>query len=374
MSMDRPQLRLEHLPTLDGWRGVAILAVLCSHIRWPFPVLVQVGQYGAMGVHLFFALSGFLITRRLIEEHQRTGWIDWKAFYIRRVFRILPPAFLYLAAAAGLGLGLHVIAMDRMQLIASAFFFRNYLTETGPNSWYTLHFWSLAVEEHFYLLWPAVLVLAGLRKARFAVAPLALLIALWRGLDGHYQWVAALNPLLKDSVRRTDYRLDILLWGCAAALFWSEPRFREWVRRWAGSAMVGAVLAATAACLWWHPPGYLVALAILMALLPVATVARPDSWVGRILEWGPVSFVGRISYSLYLWQELFFPIFGVQPTLGWLQVFPWNLAPAFGVAAMSYYLVERPFIAWGRVLQKRSRRSDPVGLAPRALTVTAPKR
>src|SRR5580693_5785113 len=89
--------RAEHLPTLDGWRAIAIVAVICSHARWPYPGLARVAQYGPMGVHLFFALSGFLITWCLIQEHQRRGRIDWADFYLRRVFRILPAAFAYLA-------------------------------------------------------------------------------------------------------------------------------------------------------------------------------------------------------------------------------------------------------------------------------------
>lgn len=341
-----------HLPTLDGWRGIAILAVVSSHIRWPLPDMVRIGQYGAMGVHLFFALSGFLITTRLIEEWQRQGRIDWPNFYIRRAFRILPPAFLYLAAIAVLGLGLHSIPTSGSQLAASAFFYRNYLTATSPEPWYTLHFWSLAVEEHFYLLWPLLLALAGLRRATVAAPLLAIGVGVWRALDEHYNWVAALNPLLKDSVRRTDYRLDILLFGCAAALLWSHTAVRAAVRRVAGSALVIGILLATAACLYWRPPAYLTLLAILMALLPVATVARPESWAGRILESPLLSFIGRISYSLYLWQELFFPVFGVQPTLGWIQTWPWNLIPAFGMALLSYRFVETPSIAYGKKIQR----------------------
>jgi peptidoglycan/LPS O-acetylase OafA/YrhL len=341
------------LPTLDGWRGIAILAVLCAHIRWPIPAMVRLGQYGAMGVHLFFALSGFLITTRLIEERQSAGRVDWTNFYIRRAFRILPPAFLYLAAIAVLGLGLHAIPTSWGQLAASAFFYRNYYSSMIPEPRYTAHFWSLAVEEHFYFLWPLVLRLAGWRRALWAAPLLGVGVGIWRALDEHFNWVASLDPGLRGSVWRTDYRLDTLFFGCAAALLWLHPSVQSMLRRIAGSTLVFTVLAGTVACLYWQPPAYLTMLAILMVLLPVATVARPESTIGRLLDSPVLSFVGRISYSLYLWQELFFPVFGVQATLGWVQDWPWNLVPAFGIAVLSYYFVEGPSIAYGKKIQRR---------------------
>ena len=355
--------RAGYLPTLDGWRAVAILAVIASHTRWPIPAIVRISQYGAMGVHLFFALSGFLITWWLIQEHERFGRIDWKDFYLRRAFRILPAAFVYLAVIAVASFVFHWIPLGGLQLAGSAFFFRNYLAAPVPQPWYTLHFWSLAVEEHFYLLWPLILCFAGFRKARFVAPTLAVAVALWRAFDGRYEFIARLDPLLKDNVRRTDYRLDILFCGCAAALLWSEPAFQRPLRRIAGTVFVAAILVATGACLYWQPPAYLSMLAVLMALLPAATVARPDAFAGRVLEWSVLRWIGRISYSLYLWQELFFPVFGVTRTLGWVQASPWNFAAALGAASLSYYIVERPVIAYGKRI--RAARNS------RALTVLA---
>jgi peptidoglycan/LPS O-acetylase OafA/YrhL len=346
------QPRPAHLPTLDGWRAIAILAVICSHAKWPIPWVARLAQYGPMGVHLFFALSGFLITWRLIEEYQRRGRIDWRDFYIRRAFRILPAAFVCLAVIAILGFGFHLIPLTGLQLAGSALFFRNYLAPTSE-SWYTIHFWSLSVEEHFYLLWPLLLYLAGLRRARFLAPLLALAVGVWRALDGRYEWIARFDPILKDNVRRTDYRLDILLCGCAVALLWTQPAFQRILQRLAGTPLVVVILGATVACLYWQPPAYLTMLAILMALLPAATVARPDAFVSRVLELPLLRWIGHISYSLYLWQELFFP--GIPPTLGRIQVSPWNIFAALGAAALSYYVMERPAIAYGKTIRAARR-------------------
>jgi len=245
-----------------------------------------------------------------------------------------------------------ILPIGWLQLLGSAFFFRNYLTALDPDPWYTGHFWSLAVEEHFYLLWPLLLALFNFRRAPYIAALLAVLVGVWRGLDERYQWVAELNPLLKGDVRRTDYRLDILLWGCVFAFLWKLPWVRCRLRQIGASLLVCVVLLATTACLYWEPPGYLAILAILMAVLPIATVAEPESLASRVLEWKPLSWIGRVSYSIYLWQQLFLPAHGVQRSLGWLQTFPWNLLALFGAAALSYYCVERPSMLLGKKLSR----------------------
>ena len=291
-----------------------------------------------MGVSVFFALSGFLITRRLMEERR----IDLKDFYRRRAFRILPPIAVYLAVVAVLGLGLRVIPMDSGQLLASFFFYRNYWTAPG---WYTGHFWSLAVEEHFYLLWPVLLWVVGFRRARWIAPGLALAVAAWRVADVRFDWIGRFDPALRGSLARTDYRLDTLLFGCAVALVWDDARVQAVLRRAGGSALALVAAVASVCCQVWTPAGYLTMIAALMALLPAATVAKPASWLGRVLGLPVLVWVGRMSYSLYVWQQLFLP----PNPIGWWQHARWSLAGIFACAAVSYYLVERPAIAFGRV-------------------------
>jgi len=356
LAVARPLLHAaapSHLPTLDGWRAVAILAVLGCHAHWPTVELNRLAPYGAMGVSVFFALSGFLITRRLMEEWRAAGRIDGESFYARRAFRILPPMLVYLAVVSLLGLGLHWIPMDLGQLAASLFFYRNYLTAPVTQAWYTGHFWSLAVEEHFYLIWPVLLWMAGLRRARWLAPALALAVAVWRVADSRYDWIGRLDPALRGSVARTDYRLDILLYGCAVALIWDDPRVQSILRRIGGSLLALAAAVAAVCCQVWTPPGYLTMVAISMALLPAATVAKPRSWAGRVLEMPVLAWVGRMSYSLYIWQQLFLPPSGLPQPLGMWQRGPWNLAAIFACAALSYYLVERPAMAFGKRLRRR---------------------
>jgi peptidoglycan/LPS O-acetylase OafA/YrhL len=128
---------------------------------------------------MFFALSGFLITYRFMEEHEQTGRIDLRAFYRRRVRRILPPAMIYLAVLAVLGPVTHLLPAKLDEIYASLFFYRNLFQPHPPDGWYTGHFWSLSLEEQFYLFWPVVLVALRARARPAAITIIAATV-IWR--------------------------------------------------------------------------------------------------------------------------------------------------------------------------------------------------
>ena len=233
-----------YLPTLDGWRSIAILAVILDHTiayqlgpRYPF--LMPLAGVGQNGVSLFFAISGFLICSRLIEEEDLCGRISLRGFYIRRVSRILPPAMFYLAMIGALGIA-GVILVSPSDWWASVLFFRNYLPPSAIHrGWggYTVHYWSLAVEEHFYFLWPMTLVACGYKRAKWAAIGLTGVIAIWRIWDVHSNFVEARLPGLLPGTR-TDLRIDGLLMGCLAALILANQnwgtRYRQLlnIRTW----------------------------------------------------------------------------------------------------------------------------------------------
>jgi peptidoglycan/LPS O-acetylase OafA/YrhL len=280
-----------YLPTLDGWRAVAVFGVLLDHVVGysplrDVPVLRTISHTGPNGVSLFFAISGFLICSRLLEEQNAFGRISLRGFYIRRAFRILPPAMFYLVVVAFLSL-LGFIVVTRAEWISSVFFFRNYL----PESWirrgwggYTVHYWSLAVEEHFYLIWPAALVLLGKMRARWFAMVIALGVAGWRMWEFHHHWLDRLIPgLLIGS--RTDIRLDALLLGCLAALLLDEEGARDLVVRhyktWMWTLLVATYVLLQ---LLQHTRTYSLLESTLLPLIIVGTVCRPNMWVGRLLE------------------------------------------------------------------------------------------
>jgi len=347
MKLGQKPTGVAYIPTLDGWRAVAIVAVLVCHgldqRRHSFAE-----PLGSAGVLLFFAISGFLITRRMVEEKIQTGTVSLRKFYIRRAFRILPPAFTYLASIALLGLA-GVLPFSVEPLFKALFFVRNYayFDYSQHATWYSAHFWSLSVEEHFYLIWPAIFVLAGLKRARWVAPGLAVATILWRMIDEKYEFVIRLfhAPYLLNNWGRTDYVADALLWGCALAVWLGHKPWKSPLPRRTTTALCAGLIGFV--CVAWlmgRVNHAAIFVNLSMSLLVGLTVADPGSLIGRFLELPALRVVGRLSYSLYLWQQLFFH---VDRKGLWFQNFPLNIAFIFACACFSYYLVERPAIRLG---------------------------
>lgn len=336
-----------YIPTLDGWRAIAVGLVLLCHV--PGPHSTWKGLAGALGVSIFFGISGYLICARLLEEERRSGKIDLATFYIRRAFRILPPAVAYLALVSVLALA-GVFSLSILEVVAAACFFRNYV----PGHWYTSHFWSLAVEEHFYLFYPALLIAVGRKNMKWVAIAISLATAIWRVVDTRMGILTGHMPAGVYAAARTDYRLDAIMLGCLAAILLKElkggpQRIPRWLPLTAAPIAV-VILAGNLFGL--YPLNALIQAATIVVML-VSTVLTGDSPLGRVLELAPLKWVGRLSYSLYLWQQLFLIGDGeIAPAMKWAQTFPLSLVFVFGVAALSYYQLERPMMKVGHRLGK----------------------
>jgi peptidoglycan/LPS O-acetylase OafA/YrhL len=310
-------------------------------------------QLGYVGVLLFFAISGFLITSRMLEEERLTGTISLKKFYIRRSFRILPPAVFYLAVITVLGL-IGIIPLYFGAILRALLFVRNYtyLDYANPGTWFSAHFWSLSVEEHFYLIWPTIFLIGGLKRARWLAPLLATITLLWRVIDSKYDFIAHAfhADYLSGAWGRTDYLADILLWGCTLAI-WLGPRpwksnLPKGTTTLAVLAMIGFIYLSLFTSHFTHARAVD---NLFFALLVGATVTDPLSLFGRFLESAPMRHIGRLSYSLYLWQQLFFHV-DREPL--WFQRFPVNIVLIFACAYLSFYLVERPLLRLGHRFAK----------------------
>jgi peptidoglycan/LPS O-acetylase OafA/YrhL len=354
----------DYRPTLDGWRAIAILLVMFAHGgselfypggRFASSAWYSLSLHGAFGVDLFFGISGLLICGRLLDEHEKTGGISLGSFYIRRIFRILPPAFAYLAIVGLLAIA-GFIAVSPREWLSSVFFSRNYIVMPEATGWYTGHFWSLAVEEHFYLIWPAALLTLGARRARRYLPAIAIAVAIWRMADFHWLHGQIWPGVLSDNIyERTDTRFDGLLWGCWIALIASVPAYRVALARRLSPSVIAGLIVLLAACLVLNPPLAMAWEAFLVPVILAGTVLNPKPLFSRMLEAPPMRWVGRISYSLYLWQQLFLVGWKIPRPLpfGRLQEFPLNLVAVFVCASASYYLLERPLVAFGHSLSAR---------------------
>jgi peptidoglycan/LPS O-acetylase OafA/YrhL len=356
------------LPSLDGWRALSVVMVLGSHSRYVagFPAEARdiVGWVfnGSLGVRMFFIISGFLITWLMLKEDGETGRISLRRFYARRVLRILPVYFFFLAVVALLQWQTPFYQPSNVWLANLTF--TTGLLSNVEQSFTTAHLWSLAVEEQFYIFWPVLVVLFGLagsygRALGCLVLPIVLAPACrvvgYLGLEP--SWV---SPLFSHFV--FTYNVDSLAVGCAAAvlLFHQADRVRAFliakplfVALPALLMIVGPEIATRNLWLGFLtiPFGYSFQ-AVGAVLLITQSVLMAKSGVYRLLNIGPVVWIGTLSYSLYIWQQLFCTrpdVFGLVGV--WWMSWPGWLAATLAAACCSYYFLEQPLMQLRRRLR-----------------------
>jgi peptidoglycan/LPS O-acetylase OafA/YrhL len=332
-------VRKGRVPHLDALRAIAIAMVIGSHLGI-IPKGIWAGVFnGHLGVTLFFAISGFLITLLLLREHDRTGRISLKAFYYRRVLRIFPAYYAYLLIGLGLS-AIGLLSVSKGYWVAAFTYMMCYMPDLNLG-WHIGHFWSLAVEEHFYLLWPLLLVLFSPSRACKIVIAYIMLIPLIRYAIWALQW----NWLDIDFCSIT--QMSSIAEGCLLAFVVRGSvmvRAGAWLKRYPEGSVVlglGLLLLSWLACrsgkytiLFGDPVNALSCCIIIGGLLYIRS-----TFMIRLLNNRIVLFLGTLSYSLYIWQQ---PFSG--PSLVGDISSAWRLIGIFGVALVSYYLIERPFL------------------------------
>ncbi|GGJ41363.1 hypothetical protein CDQ92_08215 [Sphingopyxis bauzanensis] len=340
---------------IDGWRGISVLMVVIGHLfayRAPevYPIgalnslglsigdksLAIVSSLGTLGVSFFFMISGYLITTLLVAEESQRDRVSLRAFYVRRIFRIMPAFYTYVIVIYLLGQW-DLVRVDNGAVLRSALYVCNYAGFSC--SWWLAHTWSLAVEEQFYLVWPlifafvaafrisaAVILLAGLFVGSLVFAPLGSFIYIMVGV------LVALSAGLRQRFARVASRY---IWLALAVLI-SLP---------AAPRVVGQIAA--------HAQPALVAMILFGTLL-----ARDEGWLQKLLRQPFLTRVGLISYSLYLWQQLSLaPAHWGGAATGADTLYKgWDLMLAFAfipLAIASYFLIEKPMVRIGHRISRR---------------------
>jgi peptidoglycan/LPS O-acetylase OafA/YrhL len=356
-------------PALDGLRGLAVLLVICDHAHIPMGA-------ATVGVDLFFVLSGFLITSLLAREHDLTGRISLRHFYIRRARRILPGLCLLTVGIAAVSLSIHQL-QDRWPLswqVATTWTFTSNATvwlAKAPIGAFTAT-WSLACEEQFYLLWPLLLLFALHRRwpARRIVAGLGVAIVLL--VAG--AWFATVHVPTSEPFFYPIGRAAELLLGCLLALAW---RYRLIPRRLEGRATGPLALAAGTglmiAPLYWPSLGaetIYEGAALAGALILLGLLTQPHSVMYHCFTFRPLRYTGKISYGLYLYNDAASRLLHHNlPGRSWTEIAPLLFLAAFGCAIPSYHLVEAKFLRQSK--PKAWRRTNPPP-GPRSVAATQP--
>jgi peptidoglycan/LPS O-acetylase OafA/YrhL len=327
----------------DGLRAVAIVMVLLFHARAP------AGLGGFLGVDVFFVLSGYLISSLLLRELADTGRVDLRRFYVRRLLRLTPALLAMLAAYLALApLAWPQQPDHAVQAAVTAL----YLSDYGLAFWGTpshlSHTWSLAVEMHFYLLWPLLLAFLWRRRSRRS---LVILLGAGYLLATLLRWVALIDGQTWEQVYyRFDTRLSGLLLGAWFAAACEDPpvaRALERAQPWLLWAAVGTLL-----CLQfrWHDLWMLtwgVTFAEWGTLALLAAVRAGTGPLTAMLALPPLAWLGRLSYGLYLWH---FPVFlAMRGTFAWDAILLLGGLASLAMAALSFYTIER----WALSLRSR---------------------
>ena len=342
----------KRLPSLDGLRAVAICVVLVAHTSAGagFPAaLAPAASYlpeGRWGVQLFFYISGFIITYLLLQEEEIHGKIHLQRFYFRRALRILPVYWTYLLTLFVVGTALDSLPPWPDFLSALTFTVGVWRAWGHHCAWVLAHFWSLAVEEQFYLLWPPIMVLLPRTIRAWFLLAIICGMPIFRGLWTRYSGDdgSHLIPFFGE--------VDSLAAGCLLAC--CLPLLQSFVARMALPVLYSAEII-LAVFIWWEKMAFShhwvsslglffffahnCALGLLIGLM----VIRPDLILSKILNWGPVCWMGVLSYSIYIWQQPFTHE-NLTGNIPLLVQFPYNLAAIFLVATVSYYLIEKPVL------------------------------
>ena len=353
----RRGLGSRRLPCLDGLRAVAAFLVVFFHFGVPY-------VSGGLGVLIFFVLSGFLITWLMLQEDEATHTVNLRAFYMRRVLRIFPAFYCYAALILAYALvrGRPVVWP---QAGASLLYFNNYYQAIfgDPNTGFS-HTWSLAIEEQYYLLWPPVFLLIRPDRRRVRTFLMLAIGAVWI----HRALLVFVFRVHEGYIYEAfDTRVDHLLIGCLLAVALNSGAWpRLWERVCARPVYAGltaAVLAVSSAIEAVFGPAYRDSIGclinpLLAAILIAQLIAMHGTAGGRLVDWPAFRYLGRISYSIYLYQQFLIDApkkyFPSAPFVVQLMI---SAAVIVAAASLSYWLVERPFLSLKKRFERRTSES-----------------
>jgi peptidoglycan/LPS O-acetylase OafA/YrhL len=329
-----------YFPQLDGLRGLAILLVIADHVMVNNFRMAVNNNLGGLGVLLFFVLSGFLITGLLDREKLSTGHISFSRFYVRRVLRLFPAFICFLAVVCLLVGFKQVKDTPWYAVVACLIYVRNIWGRGAATS----HIWSLSIEEQFYTCWPWIMRSRGrIGGLQIAIAG-TIVISIFRMVAIHLNWFAYNTGVFYE---RSWFRFDSILIGCAAALVFCQPETMRYPRRYLSGAMLPVLLwpSIISWTIWGEGISrvwYLTIQMVLAVLILMNLILSKESFYLSMLSNSVARWFGQVSYSWYLWQQLFTVV--TPPAWLGLRTFPLNVLTSLLLALASRKLIEQPFL------------------------------
>lgn len=339
-------LQEKHFPGLDGLRGISIIIVVLGHvcIGTPYDGFFD----GNAAVEIFFVISGFLITTLLLKERVRNGKVNLKQFYIRRFLRIIPVAYLYLIVVLIIELFLR-IKISAASFASAFFFFKQYPVISGAWDWNTAHFWSLSVEEQFYLVFPLLMVSNLNRYIKILIGIIVLLPVL--ELLGFNK----IGPFYANHSLHTGTFILINVFGkfvsIAIGALLSVLLFKGIIKierlpnhfLLTFSALIIAILIHTGRSWIFIPYSGIFIFPLIIGFIILVNL-RGQNLLSRILNSRALTHIGVLSYSMYIWQQIFTKNQPWQGLFKYSGSVALNLAALIIVAHVSYYFYEKKFL------------------------------
>lgn len=356
---------MKRVKSLDGIRAISILMVTAGHSLLTLPPryseskIILLFSNAALGVQIFFVISGYLITKLLLAEKEKTGKIDIRDFYIRRVLRIFPVFFLYILVLILLKWSVMPDVFQDYRLIFFAAFYlwnyKHYFIQENPadhGNFYMSHFWSLSMEEQFYLFWPITMIKANQRLLIRIAICIIVIMPFIRVMT--YFLMPGSRPQVSTMLHTGG---DTIIMGCLGALIESSALFKgkilPMLRKNIIIILISLFLFVLSPILIMYFRGvyqYTIGqtlnnISILMLLYWAIHVPTK---ISIFLNHKIMVHIGVLSYSLYIWQ----PLFLTEKTSFWVNQFPQNILVVFVVALISYYWIEKPILSFKKSFKK----------------------
>ena len=359
MSTTGLAVHRDDIPSLDGLRAISIALVLAGHAIKVGPhsfAFSALCLHADLGVRTFFIISGFLITTLLLSERSQSGSISLRSFYIRRALRILPAFFLFVGCVA-------LLSIFGVTPVPSWFwlYVLTYTVDFAPlGVWVLGHLWSLSVEEQFYLLWPLVT-----KNAKPRTCAVVAVVAIFAS-----QLAYAVSRLTGANLPDNAFPFVCgpIAMGCLLAIGARKIRTVIISSKLLSDSRILLLTLLLIALLDAVPTYFGMFTNCLLTLSVARLVFVPSGVAGRILNSAPFVLIGKLSYSLYLWQELFLNPFNSRAPIS--TPFPVNLVVILAVASASYWGLEVRFVG----LRKKFRKTQqPVASALPAVVIPEAK-